>query len=219
MSLPKGSRAGMAATVKKDKKILFKHDPMYLLVNSLICRRLIKDLEGRQKKFVEDNSNKHRWVLWINVFLAALVYYGLSDVPIEEMSTIVSSLMAPAFITGGAWFAISFGGVPVKLLDRAVDITFWTFSAFTVSLSTMAVAVYFVTNIYLASVFVLIIVTVIISSILYDNVDGLKVGLDEALLKGNLANIEYLLNKGHIDFVPRDIDSIKERHGTSKIEE
>jgi hypothetical protein len=189
-----------------------KWDPVYLFVNRVICRKLYQNLEKDQKIFVQKNSHKHRKVIWLNIIFGIIVYFGLKNIKPQMFSIVITSLMTPAFITGGAWFAISFGGVPKKLIDIAVDITFWMFSAFTISLTTMVITLSFIANWALVSVFSFIISGIFIASILYDNIDGLKAGLDEALLRNNLTNLQFLLEKGYISKVPKGIDDIKRRY-------
>jgi len=144
--------------------------------------------------FILDNIDKHRKVLWINILGGCMVFISLSDNSPQQLSALISVLMAPAFITGGAWFAITFGGVPQKLLDAALVITLWMFAAFTLSLTTMSIVAYYILDGELLMLIVLLFINfaVMMSAILYDNIDGLKVGLDEALKDNSQATLRYL---------------------------
>lgn len=160
------------------------------------------ELRKNEIAFILDNIDKHRKVLWVNIIGGSMVFHSLSGNSPEQLSALVSVLMAPAFITGGAWFAITFGGVPTKLLDAALVIRLWMFSAFTLSLTTMSIVAYYILdgNILMLIVLLFINFAVIISAILYDNIDGLKVGLDEALKDNSQATLRYL--KKHHNITP-----------------
>lgn len=138
-------------------------------------------LQANEVDFIHDNINKHRTVLWANVVAALTLFHSLKSLSITELNSLISALMAPAFVTGAAWFAITFGGVPQRLLPLAINITLWMFAAFTVSLTTMFMSLYFILPIPIFLVFGFIVLAIVISAARYDNVDGLKAGLDEAL--------------------------------------
>lgn len=167
-------------------------DPVVLFLK-LILRGFLKvNLENEEVAFVNDNIRKHRIALWINGVACVFVYLGLRDTPPEAISVVISSLIAPVMVLGGAWFAISFGGVPKKLIDIAMVTTLWMFVAFLVSLSAMFISVAFVTSPFLWPVLVLIYFGAVIACIQYDTADGLKAGLNEAQLKhANLAIEDY----------------------------
>jgi len=144
--------------------------------------------------FILDNIDKHRKVLWVNILGGYMVFISLSDNSPQQLSALISILMAPAFITGGAWFALTFSGVPEKLLDAALVITLWMLSAFTLSLTTMSIVAYYILDGEILMLIVLLFInfSVIISAILYDNIDGLRVGLDEAIKDNSQATLRYL---------------------------
>jgi len=84
------------------------------------------------------------------------------------------------------------------------------FSAFTLSLTTMMITVYFVLageNYSVLAVLFFINFSVILSAMHYDTIDGLKVGLDEALKNHSQANLRYL-KKFHDIEPPQEGDSI-----------
>nr|VFJ60854.1 MAG: hypothetical protein BECKDK2373C_GA0170839_10858 [Candidatus Kentron sp. DK] len=176
--------------------LLQKIDPIYWL-SFAFSYFLLTDkykLNATESNFILTNINKHRRIIWVNVLGGVMVYHGIADSDPAKLSTLISVLIAPAFITGGAWFAITFGGVPEKLLDAALVITFWMFSAFTLSLTTMGITIYFALGgePLVLSVIAFINFAVILSAVLYDNIDGLKVGLDQALKDNSQANLRYL---------------------------
>jgi len=153
-------------------------------------------LKEEEKAFIKDNIRKHRIVLWINVVAAIFIYESLRRTPLESVGTVIASLIAPVMVLGTAWFSISFGGVPQRLINVAMSVSFWMFTAFVSSLSAMFIAVAFVTSPYLWPVLALIYLGALISCIQYDTADGLKVGLDEAVLKHSRAALAYYHKQG-----------------------
>lgn len=167
-------------------------DPLYWVAFYISAPILRYPLLAKEISFVHDNIHKHRRVLWMNVATMLLVWWGLRGRGKDEMNALINSLMAPAFITGGAWFAITFGGVPTKLLPLALNITLWMFAAFTIAMTTMLTSLSFILPWQLLIVFGFILFAIIVSAARYDNVDGLKVGLDDALRTHSLTHLEYL---------------------------
>ncbi len=172
-------------------------DPVYFVLKKLICAKFFKsNLEKEELLFLEDNINKHRKVLWINFFGTILIYFALANSSTETLIAIISALIAPAMLTGTAWFAVSFGGVPTKLIDIAMSTTLWMFTAFTLSILAMFMAVSFLSPVILLPVLWLIYLGILVSCIQYDNADGLKAGLDDALLKHSRAALIYYKKRG-----------------------
>lgn len=167
-------------------------DPMYWISFSLSSPIFKYPLQTKEIDFIHDNINKHRIVLWVNVISSLIVFSSLRGLSVAELNSLITALMAPAFVTGGAWFAITFGGVPQRLLPLAINITLWMFAAFTVSLTSMFISLYFILPIQIFLVFGFIVLAIIISAVRYDNVDGLKAGLDEALRMHSLTHLKYL---------------------------
>jgi hypothetical protein len=171
-------------------------DPIRALLNLTLRGFLKADLKKDESAFVQDNIRKHRIVLWINLGACVLVYLGLRSTPTNAIGTVITSLLAPVMVLGGAWFAISFGGVPRKLLGIAMSITLWMFMAFLMSLSAMLISVAFVTSFWFWPVLALIYVGTVVACILYDTTDGLKAGLDEAMLKHSRAALMFYEKQG-----------------------
>ncbi len=166
-------------------------DPMMYLARFIVRPFLESSIAKDEKQFILENVDKHRKAFWITAISAICVFIGLRSLSVSELTTVVSALIAPVMLLGTAWFAISFGGVPTKLLHVAVSITFFMFTAFLVSLTTMFVAISFISPSILYPVFALIYVATVVSCIQYDCTDALKVGLDDALLRHSRAAIRY----------------------------
>lgn len=166
-------------------------DPIYFLLKIILRNFFTSDLREEERLFVEENLRKHRKILWLNICAAILIVFGLRVLPFEKTGLVVSSLIAPVMVLGTAWFTISFGGIPQKLIAVAMTVTYWLFAAFSISLSAMFLAVGFVVSPYFWPVLIFIYLATLTACIQYDTADGLKVGLDEALLKHSRAAIRY----------------------------
>ena len=181
-------------------------DPIFWLIY-LCCLRFIKaGLVEWEREFVTTNMRKHRRVIWLNILATVLIFWGLSKTNESQIPVIISALLAPAMVTGGAWFAITFGGIPSKLLKTAVDITFFMFLSFTLSMRIMISALMYITPSVLWPIFLIIEIGVIIACIMYDNADGLKLGLDDTLLRHSRAALSYYVNEGYIELNDLDQD-------------
>lgn len=185
---------------KTKLKMTDRIDPVFWLVKFINKPFFDSNLIAWEYDFVIKNVRKHRKIVWANIIIIPFIWYGLNliksgDVS-AEISTIIVALLAPAMVTGAAWFAISFGGIPSKLLDTAMHITFWMFLSFTLSMTIMTVAMIHITHPVFWIGFIVIEVGVIISSMLYDNADGLKIGLDDTMLKHSRAALAYYKKMG-----------------------
>lgn len=174
-----------------------KHiDPFYWYLRLALRKLQGTMLHKEEVAFVQENINKHRKVQWVNFFCAVLVFFSLRSIDTNEMSTVIMALLAPVMVMGTAWFAISFGAIPARLIEFSMSITFWMYTAFKVALSTMFLAIAFTTPVLLWPVLLLIYVAVDFSCAQYDTADGLKAGLDEALLKHSRAALIYYQREG-----------------------
>lgn len=149
------------------------------------------ELLPEERTFVDDNIRKHRLVQWINLFSTILIFISLNSVSEEKLSTLISALLAPVMVLGTAWFAVSFGAVPARLIEYSMVITFWMYVGFKLSFTTMFLAIGFISPMTLWPVLLLIYISVDFSCAQYDTADGLKAGLDEAILKHSRAALRY----------------------------
>lgn len=192
------------------KKLVNRVDPIYLFLDRILFKSLFQPpkannpeeyeiIEEAQVDFLVENMKKHRLILWINILLAVfLTFYGL-EVLLNQGSTaiVVTGLLAPAMITGGAWYAISFGGIPEKFISIAFTLTLCMFLSFTLSMTLLTCLLVAITPWFIGIFIILpIYITLYIASMLYDNVDGLKIGLDSTLLKFSRASINYYRKHG-----------------------
>lgn len=174
-----------------------KVDPIYWILKVIILQKFFKsDLTPAEKEFVMDNIDKHRKALWITLLATLGVYFGLLGSNKSDISSIILALIAPVTVMGAAWFGVSFGSIPKKLISISMSVTFWMFTAFATSLAAMIVAVGFISPPLIWPALIIIFVGAITSCIQYDTADGLKAGLDEALLKHSRAALLYYLKQG-----------------------
>jgi hypothetical protein len=183
-------------TVRAHKRLIDRIDPIYLLVRAICYRFFRASLAEWERDFLLTNISKHRAVLWFAVLATAPLALALRDADPSTIPTIITALIAPAMVTGGAWFAISFGGIPARFLDVAIQVTFWMLTAFTLSLHTMVIATMFIAPAIIWPVLLIIEFGVLAACILYDNADGLKIGLDEAVLRHSRAAIVFYRKQG-----------------------
>lgn len=173
-----------------------RFDPFYWYLHVAHYRLWKADLKTEERSFVESNINKHRLAQWVNLCASVLVFCTLRTISEDKLGTVISALLAPVMVMGTAWFAMSFGAVPARLIDFSMEITFWMYSGFKVALSTMFLAIGFITPPLLWPVLVFIYVAVDFSCCQYDTADGLKAGLDEALLKHSRAALMFYQQQG-----------------------
>lgn len=171
-------------------------DPFYWFLKVILSFFLEAGLGEEDQAFVADNTWKHRKILWINVPAAVMVWHGIADVDTVMLAILSAALVAPVMLLGGAWFSISFGGIPAKLIDIAMSITFWMFLAFTLAFTTMVVMITYITPPIIWPVLWTIQLGALISCIQYDTTDGLKAGLDEAVLNHSRAALLHYRKQG-----------------------
>lgn len=140
-------------------------------------------LTAEQTAFLQENADKHLRVLITLVILTPLMVLGLMQAKSETLPVLVGGLAAPVFVTGGAWFVVTFGAVPDALLGVAMILTRRLFTAFLVSLTLCFIAVGWVSPWPLWPILAIVWWLTWSAAFLYDCIDGLKTGLEPALLE------------------------------------
>ena len=98
-------------------------DPFYWLLKKLILRNFFQSyLRDADGQFVMDNIDKHRKVLWITLIVMTGVYFGLQRISEKDISTVILALIAPVTVMGAGWFAVSFGSIPRKLINKLYSV-------------------------------------------------------------------------------------------------
>ncbi len=170
---------------------------MKLIIDTILQQFYHNCEEGSsQLEFLEANARKHCKVLWVMLTTVILSLLGCFNTPPQEISTVLTATLGPMMLLGGAWFAVSFGGIPAQLLNVAISITFWMFSAFMASLTVAMIAVCFVTSPILWPIWLLIYIATYVACVMYDTADCFKAGLDEAVLTHARYAIASYLEQG-----------------------
>src|ERR1051325_160233 len=187
-------------------------DPVYLFLDVVVFERLFRPLKRNDPggyeqltladiDFLIENLKKHRLILWINLLLTVYLSAGGLDAIFRsgDQGIVVTGLLAPAVITGAAWYAVSFGGIPEKCIGTALILTTLMFLSFSLSMTLLTALLCKLTP-WPVGLFILIPVyaALYIASLLYDNLDGLKIGLDSTLLKFSRASLAYYQKHGYV---------------------
>jgi hypothetical protein len=192
------------------RKLQNRFDPIYQLLDRLVFQGLFQppkrsvhgafeQITAADTDFLLENLRKHRIVLWLNLILGGYLAASGLDAILKhgDPAVVVTGLLAPAMITGGAWYAVSFGGIPEKFISSAFVLTFCMFLAFTLSMTLLISLLCKLTPWPVGTLFLLpTYAGLYVASMLYDNLDGLKIGLDTALLKFSRASLNFYQKHG-----------------------
>ncbi len=55
-------------------RVFFKKDPVFFLINNVLCRKILQHANKKEVLAIEDNNNRKRIIIWINIF-----FYGGAD--------------------------------------------------------------------------------------------------------------------------------------------
>ncbi len=208
-------------------RTLNRIDPIYLLLDKVVFKSFFKPPKQNSKKyevldyaeidFLVENLRKHRLIIWINVVVAIFLFvYGLEKVIVSGNESIVMiGLLSSALIAGMAWFSVSFAGIPEKFISIAFPLTFAIYLSFTFSMTFISCLMITITPWAIGLIVILpIYISLYFASIFYDNVDGLKIGLDSTLLKFSRATLNYYSKYG---YVTKDESSENNLEGESEM--
>jgi hypothetical protein len=203
---------------------LNRFDPVYQLLDRVVFRDMFRPpkrsiagafepITAADADFLLDNLQKHRLVLWLNLLLAVylLLVEASSKLGGPAATALAIGLLAPAIVSGAAWYTVTFGGIPEKFLSGSFTLTACLFLAFTLTmtllmgtlmtLTTWPVAVFILVPIYLA---------LYLAGILHDNLDGLKIGLDTSQLKFSRAALRYYQKHGLVARTEAELELIED---------
>lgn len=198
-------------------------DPVKVLLYFVIFQQLLEpknphsgqleQLDRAEREFLKENLEKHRLILWLNLLLIGyLAVSGINSIKsLGDPNTVVTGLLAPAMVTGTAWYTVSFAGIPTQFQTVAIVLTRYMFLAFSLSMTLLISLLCSITNAIL-SIGVLgpIYVSLFIASILYDTMDGLKIGLDNTLLKFSRASLNFYRKHGILTRQETEIETYAE---------
>lgn len=162
---------------------LYSMNWLQKLYNSILFSDIhLGELLETQKGMFVANTRKHLKVFVLSVVVAGYVLGVEQYLYPNSSDTILNALFGILFISGTAWFAISFGAVPERFGQFAIKITTQLFSAFTISLFSVLVTACLSLP-WLSPVFVLAFLALYCASVRYDIMDGLKLGVDETVFQ------------------------------------
>ncbi|PIR04376.1 MAG: hypothetical protein COV59_00835 [Candidatus Magasanikbacteria bacterium CG11_big_fil_rev_8_21_14_0_20_39_34] len=171
-------------------------DPFYLLLRFVVLRRLYKaNLSPAQFAFLEDNTGKQRLSLWVTLIVSVPLYFGVVQSE-GNQDRLLMGMIGFVAVTGSGWYVLSFGGIPAKLLDAAMEITFYMWTSFVCALTaTLLVLITMFPPLCWPALFI-IYLGAIFSGMQYDTTDGMKIGLDETLQRHSRAALQYYKREG-----------------------
>ena len=197
-----GVGAPVDALTKASRAWRNRFDPIYRLLDLVAFRRLLLSrldasrLESAECEFLTANLQKHRLILWANVLLSLLLF---TRQPLTSNADFFLLVMIgiPTLVSGITWYTISFSGIPERFIESAMLLTGGLYLVFTFGLSAMLwlgasrlpslILIILLLPSYLIIYFI---------GILYDNLDGLKIGLDTKLFRYSRASLRYYQRHG-----------------------
>lgn len=179
-------------------------DPFNILMRHVVLARFFRsDLAPEEMLFIQDNIKKHRKIYWWTTIFLVPMSLGVFDLDESVRIGLLTTMISPVLLLGSAWFGVSFGGVPAKLVEVAMSVTFWMYLSFKISFVMMYILLLSVTSVMLWPVWTLIMVGTFFACEMYDTADGFKTGLDEAQLRHSRAALCYYKQQG---ISPEDVD-------------
>lgn len=155
-------------------------DDLYfkIFLNKIDRSKLDKD----QLEILNLNLKKHMRIFLLLLLVMPYVYFVITNFYADQIDLVISSLFGVLFISGAAWYAISFGAVPVKFMDFAVHITAYLFTSLAVSMAAVLVAASIAVPL-LSPILFIAFYSLYAASVKFDVVDALKLGIDETVFQ------------------------------------
>ena len=181
------------------RKVLTTFNPFFLILRwtigvntfyriddavKMAVREEKKDLEKEFEDMAEGlvgNFVKQSIVLAVALGAVLVVHFGVPNAKdqlagfLDDHSKMINGLVV-------AWFVISFGSVKKMFLSDATIVTFFMFGAFSIVWALMGLNDIYTQEPILREIGLTVTVFAWIASAMYDNMDFLKAGLDEAAL-------------------------------------
>lgn len=151
-------------------------------------------LSKEQAYILELNVKKHVKIFILMLMIIPYVYYVISTYYINRIDTVISALFGVLFISGAAWYAISFGAIPIRFMEFAVSITTYLFASLAVSMSAVFIAASIAVPL-LSPVLFIVFFALYAASVKFDIVDALKLGIDETIYLNAKADRVYYLRE------------------------
>jgi len=151
-------------------------------------------LDEDHYKLTVQNIKKHIYILIFMSISLVYSYFIIKNNYLDQIGTVITSLLGVLFVTGSAWYVITFGTIPKRFGILAVNITYFLFASFCVSLAAVFIAASLAVP-YMLPIFIFAFGTLYIASVKYDIMDALKLGIDEAIYKHAEAGEKYFSSK------------------------
>lgn len=145
-------------------------------------------------KLTIQNIKKHIYIFIFMSISLAYSYFIIRNNYLNQIDTVITSLLGVLFVTGSAWYVITFGTIPKRFGILAVNITYYLFASFCASLAAVFVAASLAVP-YMLPIFIFAFGTLYIASVKYDIMDALKLGIDEAIYKHAEAGEKYFSSR------------------------
>ena len=171
-------------------------DPFFLLLRFVVLRRLYHaDLDPAQEAFLKVNTDKQRLSLWVTLLVSVPLYFGVIQSE-GNLDRLLMGMIGIVAVTGSGWYVLSFGGIPSKLLDAAMEITFYMWTGFVCALTATMIVLITMFPPLCWPALLLIYAGAVFSGMQYDTVDGMKIGLDETLHRHSRAALRFYAEQG-----------------------
>lgn len=154
----------------------------------------LNKLNTEQKELTIINIKKHTHIFLLMLLTLPYTYYILSNFYVDKIDVVMTALLGALFVSGTAWFAITFGAIPERFMNFAIKTTAYLFTAFAVSL-TAVFAVGLLEVPLISPILFIIFISLYTASVKYDVVDALKIGIDEAIFKHAKVGRVYFLKQ------------------------
>lgn len=151
-------------------------------------------LDKDQLEVLDLNLKKHVRIFLLLLLVMPYVYFVTTNFYADKIDIVINALFGVLFISGAAWYAISFGAVPVKFMDFAIHITSYLFASLAVSMASVFVAASIAVPL-LSPVLFIAFYSLYAASVKFDVVDALKLGIDETVYQHAKVGRLYFLRE------------------------
>ena len=154
----------------------------------------INELNKEQRVLTEKNISKHTKIFFSMIAVMAYTFFVVNYFYFDSISSVMTALLGVLFVSGTAWFAITFGAIPSRYMDFAIQTTAYLFTTFAFSASAVFVASSIALPL-LTPIFFIAFITLYAASVKYDIVDALKMGIDETIYKHAKVGRTYFIRE------------------------
>ena len=159
-------------------------NPLSLMLSKTLFKSIFEKLnkDDDNYKDIVENTDKHARIIGLSLIGATAFGIGLTDLTVENQSTLLMINLSITGVMGVAWFVLTFGAIPTKFLGAAMSLTESMCYAFVQSLVTMSVLLASALPIMITLVLLPMLWHTYRAAVTYDTLDLLKAGIDEEAL-------------------------------------